>query len=48
MNKFKLLIIMLCLVLVGCSAQENEAEHKDSKNHEKQQSNNRKISITKK
>ena len=40
MNKFKLLIIMLCLVLVGCSAQENEAEHKDSKNHEKQQSNN--------
>ena len=40
MNKFKLLIIMLCLVLVGCSAQENEAEHKDSKNHEKQQSSN--------
>lgn len=40
MNKFKLLIIMLCLVLVGCSAQDNESEHKDSKNHEKQQSNN--------
>ena len=40
MNKFKLLIIMLCLVLVGCSAQENESEQKDSKNHEKQQSNN--------
>src|SRR5699024_6322647 len=40
MNKFKLLIIMLGLVLVGCSAQENEAEHKDSKNHEKQQSSN--------
>ncbi len=31
MNKFKLLIIMLCLVLVGCSAQDNESEHKDSK-----------------
>ena len=40
MNKFKLLIIMLCLTLVGCSAQENESEQKDSKNHEKQQSNN--------
>ena len=48
MNKFKLLIIMLCLVLVGCSAQENEDEHKDSKNHENSKVAIVKISITKK
>lgn len=38
MNKFKLLVIMLCLILVGCSNQESEPRHTDSKKHEKQQS----------
>ncbi|WP_210139720.1 M15 family metallopeptidase [Staphylococcus sp. GDY8P120P] len=37
MNKFKLLVAMLCLILVGCSNQESEPHHADSKNHEKKQ-----------